>query len=590
MKIVWKTTVAILAIAVFIPITGWSQSNWNQEYVAATEENENSPAVAVDEDGTAHIIFLNNYWVGKGKKRREIQEICYSNTSGGSLSEPVQITNYETYLHDPSIALDTYGNIHIAVSEVRENRILYINNIGGSFSEPVVVNPNVYLYHPMRTDIDVDATGNAYITAVSFDNGLMYSTNASSSFIDHNLTDELNIGLEIIHSSIDVQNGTVHIAYDGRTDDFEDRYIYYISDDGGGFLPPDLVCSDNPPSYQDPRIVVGSDGSIKIAFVHNTNDGQITKLSTRQPGGNFSTEDIDGSVGWDIDAAICPNNAVAIIMDGYSLLYTDNKSGTFISPELVGDGTSQSKLVVDGDGYAHIVSQVSNESHDVVYYTNDPDFVSETPKMHVLSVDVVTKSKGQKVKGVASVTIVDELDNPVAGTTITGAWSGLTSDYDEFQTETDGTGTTNSDQVKKNVSGYFTFTVTGVIKSGWLYDAAANVEDSDSAPWNMGKRITNDWPEAVPTETELIGNHPNPFNPPTSIKFQLAEPGNVYLQIYNNLGQEVQTLINQSYNTGYHSITWDGKDNFGNPVLSGIYYYRIQAGDFFQMKKMLLLR
>jgi hypothetical protein len=89
----------------------------------------------------------------------------------------------------------------------------------------------------------------------------------------------------------------------------------------------------------------------------------------------------------------------------------------------------------------------------------------------------------------------------------------------------------------------------------------------------------------MPTQFALDQNYPNPFNPTTEIAFDLAKSGRVALTIYNVLGQEVTTLIDREMDAGSHSVQWDASN-----VSSGVYFYRISAGDFNQTKKMLLLK
>ena len=93
-----------------------------------------------------------------------------------------------------------------------------------------------------------------------------------------------------------------------------------------------------------------------------------------------------------------------------------------------------------------------------------------------------------------------------------------------------------------------------------------------------------------PNTFGLGHNYPNPFNPETKIRFQLPEASYVVVRIFNTLGQEIRMLADQQYEAGHHSVGWDGKDNSGNAVSSGIYFYQLQAGTFTQVKKMSLLR
>ncbi|MDO8549631.1 MAG: FlgD immunoglobulin-like domain containing protein, partial [Ignavibacteria bacterium] len=96
--------------------------------------------------------------------------------------------------------------------------------------------------------------------------------------------------------------------------------------------------------------------------------------------------------------------------------------------------------------------------------------------------------------------------------------------------------------------------------------------------------------EELPLTFDLKQNYPNPFNPSTVISYQLPKSEVVSLEIYNALGQKVRTLVNQTQEAGYYNVEWDGKNNFGNPVSSGMYLYRIKAGNFVNVRKMILVR
>ncbi|MDP3024368.1 MAG: S8/S53 family peptidase [candidate division Zixibacteria bacterium] len=94
----------------------------------------------------------------------------------------------------------------------------------------------------------------------------------------------------------------------------------------------------------------------------------------------------------------------------------------------------------------------------------------------------------------------------------------------------------------------------------------------------------------LPEKFALFQNFPNPFNLATNISFYLSEKSEVNLTIYNVLGEKVRTLINGILDAGSHSITWDGKNETGSVVASGIYFYRLNAGDQVMTKKMSLLK
>jgi flagellar hook assembly protein FlgD len=92
------------------------------------------------------------------------------------------------------------------------------------------------------------------------------------------------------------------------------------------------------------------------------------------------------------------------------------------------------------------------------------------------------------------------------------------------------------------------------------------------------------------TQYELAQNYPNPFNPSTTIRFSIPTAEQTTLQIYDLRGALVKTLVLGMLAAGRHQIVWDGRNANGQPVASGMYLYRIQAGSFVQMKRMLLVR
>ena len=96
--------------------------------------------------------------------------------------------------------------------------------------------------------------------------------------------------------------------------------------------------------------------------------------------------------------------------------------------------------------------------------------------------------------------------------------------------------------------------------------------------------------ELIPTEFALFQNYPNPFNPFTTIQFRVVDPVNVSLNIYDLSGKQIKTLVNSFKNAGKHQVVWDATNNLGQSVAAGMYIYTIQAGDFNQTRKMLLLK
>jgi len=108
--------------------------------------------------------------------------------------------------------------------------------------------------------------------------------------------------------------------------------------------------------------------------------------------------------------------------------------------------------------------------------------------------------------------------------------------------------------------------------SGW--DAATSVDGAKEISQNF----------------QLKNNYPNPFNPTTQINFRIAQNSYVRLDIFNALGEFVQNLVNQNFTEGNYSTTWNGINHLGSKVNSGVYIYRLTAGDFVESKRMVLMK
>ncbi|MCD4693478.1 MAG: beta-galactosidase [Calditrichales bacterium] len=137
-------------------------------------------------------------------------------------------------------------------------------------------------------------------------------------------------------------------------------------------------------------------------------------------------------------------------------------------------------------------------------------------------------------------------------------------------------GTTYSATISGNKA---TFNVNLVPQQPYLFllSSASGLEEQTR------KRLSNSF--------SLFQNYPNPFNPQTTIGYQLPVRNNITIKIYNLLGQEVQTLVNENKNAGNHSVVWDGKDNSGRQVSSGVYYYKLRLDNgICRIKKLLLLK
>ena len=124
-----------------------------------------------------------------------------------------------------------------------------------------------------------------------------------------------------------------------------------------------------------------------------------------------------------------------------------------------------------------------------------------------------------------------------------------------------------------------------------LLNVVCGYPDEDSPVVVETNALSLDENLTIPTQFALHQNYPNPFNPSTQISFDVPEGSElVRLNIYNILGKKVSTLLNNVMSPGMHKIEWNAKDNEGNPVASGIYFYELSSSSFTARKKMLLIR
>ncbi len=97
-------------------------------------------------------------------------------------------------------------------------------------------------------------------------------------------------------------------------------------------------------------------------------------------------------------------------------------------------------------------------------------------------------------------------------------------------------------------------------------------------------------PAGIPHEFKLSQNYPNPFNPSTEIEFSIPKFQDVSLVVYDVLGKQVKTLVSEQRHAGTHRVTWNGTNNFGRKISSGVYFYRLSSGNMTQVRKMMLLK
>ncbi|MFQ5864402.1 MAG: T9SS type A sorting domain-containing protein [bacterium] len=186
----------------------------------------------------------------------------------------------------------------------------------------------------------------------------------------------------------------------------------------------------------------------------------------------------------------------------------------------------------------------------------------------------------------------------VSNLEITNANPDAPSDFGEFVVD-DGTGGVRVDDRGHTFSTTDT-TSANFLPLGTTIESLTGVLDFSFNNFKLQPRNNNDFQgivtdveeldSNVPESFTLFQNYPNPFNPETTIRYRLPSAQPVQLKIFNILGQQIRSLIDKQQLAGDHKIVWDGKDDRGILMPSGVYIYRIQAGDFEKSNKMILLK
>ena len=147
------------------------------------------------------------------------------------------------------------------------------------------------------------------------------------------------------------------------------------------------------------------------------------------------------------------------------------------------------------------------------------------------------------------------------------------------------------DKIVLTTDANFVPTGTGPAESGRIVlGPAATASGANNQDLALSKASLSTTTESLPTEFTLSGNYPNPFNPTTTIQYALPEEASVTLEVFDAMGRRVATLVNSQQAAGRYEAQWNGRSDAGNTVASGMYLYRLRAGNFVETRTMLLMK
>ncbi|MCD4846970.1 MAG: T9SS type A sorting domain-containing protein [Candidatus Aegiribacteria sp.] len=419
--------------------------------------------------------------------------------------------------------------------------IYYLSEITGT---PVKVTDNNTndLYPRLR----IDQAGNAHIAFKGHDGHdyeEFYVNNIGGSFCDPVQVSftETDVGVFVPeHSCLSIDPaGVAHIAYKYGYYEYGNWDIYYVNNEGGSFGSSTRVTDETGgKSYVRPSMALDSN-----SFVHT------------------------------------------VFENGANILYTNNVAGTFDSLTTVSAGTIcwHSSIGIDSSDNVHVSY---SKYHGGAYYINNVGGSFET---------TVTLTTANSINEVTAL-VVDHLDN------IHVAYIG--GDF--------GTPNTHELYYVNNCTGSFEVPEQLTFNSEHTANISLSIDSvcAGHIAFLEGLYGSNDYEVWYCTNSEFVGissdnasysgsspstfslqNHPNPFNPTTTISYQLSVNANITLSIYNILGQKLRTLVNENKPAGYHSVLWNGTDENSQPVPSGVYFYQLTTGsDISETKRMMFLK
>ncbi len=401
--------------------------------------------------------------------------------------------------------------------------------------------------------------------------------------------------------------------------DIETGAHFYIKYEIGSF-------DDNPDpdyvvAYQQSNLVVAMNSLYDTTYVLDTNVDIL--------GGDFLLRDVDGDTDLDIigitntNTIYCYENVNGVFSDSNKYLVVNaypvvgvfdlnndglfdiiqNDSGTIRFRENQGDfnfdlggsnlygyitidgqnGCSKVEGTdLNGDGFTDLILH-GLENNTVNYLINSDDGLFSNSNSVVL--DELYSSYGK--------VLIEDLDGDSDAEIIflrnnynTGSYEVVVSDYNSANNRME-------EVYSINISGYSYLLGMADFNGDGLRDIVINYawsSDGISVILNESMITPNGDNEISFTSAKLLSNYPNPFNPETKINYSLAKAGNAKLTIYNIKGQRIKTLVNDHVEAGEHSIIWNGKNEKGSDVASGVYLYRLNTADGVQNKKMLLLK
>jgi len=566
----------------------FAQVNFPVDTIAYNERFNNRMFAVYDTDGKLHLTYTGQ--LGTDGTTREIYYV--KEESSGEFTT-INLTQNSVDDNYSTLSIDAEGNLHIGY-ETRDGsdfQIRYMHNMSGSFSSPIVITQGGLNKATPYSKIGPDSVMHfVYYTFVTGTDNVFYR---NYDLRTGTLSPEVSLATGEaggdFEATLDVDsNGKVHIAARTGTGLFSGPIVYYNNISG---------------SFQ--SSVIAGDGNYPMIALDNNDKVHIVYRSSSRL---YYTNNVSGSFSTPV-----PISPVGQLPAGMQSLTADDENRLFI--------TYQSSQSASGRGF-YLLFAENGEFYDTILVN---DISSEYVTRN--SSQVITKGNGDIAifyvpGGIRNGEVIADIflergniydvipvelasfNAAVSGNDVTLNWitASETNNYGfEIQRSlkdgkwemengkfirqsvnedrwevvgfVEGKGTTTEQQ-------FYTFTDKNLSAGKYQY-RLKQIDFDGSVNYSKIVEVNT----SVPVEFVLEQNYPNPFNPSTKIKFTLPEASNVSLKVYDMLGREAATLIDEFKPAGNYDVEFSA-ESF--QLSSGVYFYRLNAGDFTSVKKMIL--
>lgn len=586
--------------------SNWYESNEGillTDFVNVSRDNDvisTLPSVVADNEGYTHVAYWGTYDSSEAPDG-VTTDVFYTNNRNGSFFKPQKITvpsGYGWYSKGLDLAVDDHGNAHIAFRRSEDqiwlttnDDIFYFTNKSGTWDYEIVIEGGTKgIAGPNAPVLGVDGFGDVHLIFDSF--GYYYwkkSSNGEITGPQKVISDNHGVST---HSIFVESNGSVHFVYNAKSSVGDAMFgdLNYRVKRGDSFSEPLVIAYG---MEANPTLDVDQTGKVHIAF-HTSSNIYYTCTCEAD---SFITPIIVGSPSYQAAEAIVKEfqGNIYIADQGGKFYYKSNNEFTqqnILETDLPIIG-GKTFFDVSNDGKANLVYHGSSNR---IYGSleNDIYFLSFLVEA---CYDQINPSKIFDL----SIAVIDS-HSIILNWTATGddSISGIASEYDiRYQTKVPSPDTILWWQTAKRIHHSVTPSATGKkdsvivsdLSSDSTYYFAMKVGD-DAGNWSD---ISNIVYTIIPTMVKnaniihdvfsLFQNYPNPFNPMTTIKYQLPKECHVTLKVFNALGQEITTLVNERKEPGLYSTQWDAAGQ-----ASGLYFIYIKAEGFSKVQKMLLIQ